>query len=63
MKLVMETDDGKEIVYLSGDDYNIGTVSTYPDDMFIMINNLSIEKKNTLIKFLNLKKNYLHHIP
>lgn len=50
MKLVMKADDGKEIVYLSSDDYDVGTVSTYPDDLFIMINNLSIEKKEYLDK-------------
>lgn len=50
MKLLMKADDGKEIVYLYGNDYDIGTVSTYPDDLFIMINNLSIEKKEYLDK-------------
>jgi len=50
MKLKMQTKDGKEIIYFSKNDYDVGTVSTYPDDLFIMINNLSIEQKEYLDK-------------
>lgn len=50
MKFVMKADDGKEIIYISEDDYDVGNLFDFPDDIFIMINELPQEKKEYLEK-------------
>lgn len=57
MKLMMKANNGKEIVYFSGDDYYLGSYSEYPNDLFIMINSIELEKKEYLNMLLksNLK--------
>lgn len=56
MKIVMKADDGKEIIYISEDDYDVGNLFNFPDDIFIMINNLPVEKKQYLEKIFEMNE-------
>jgi len=52
MKLVMKADDGKEIVYLSRDDYDVGTAEEMENSLIIDISKIDIKYKNYLDFFI-----------
>lgn len=52
MKLVMETDDGKEIVYLQGDDYSLATVEKLENTLFVDISKIEKKYKDYLYPFI-----------
>lgn len=59
MKLVMKADDGKEIVYISGDGYDIGYVDESPDNLIIELLEINPKHKEYLENIIkeNLGKN------
>lgn len=52
MKLVMKADDGKEIVYLSSDDYSFATVEKLEDTLFVDVSKIEQNYKDYLYKFI-----------
>lgn len=52
MKLVMKADDGKEIVYLSRDDYDVVTAEEIENSLIIDISKIDIKYKNYLDFFI-----------
>lgn len=52
MKLVMKADDGKEIVYLSSDDYSLATVEKLEDTLFVDVSKIEQKYKNYLYNFI-----------
>ena len=52
MKLVMKAHDGKEIVYLSGDDYSLATVEKLENTLFVDISKIEKKYKDYLYPFI-----------
>lgn len=52
MKLLMKSDDGKEIVYLSRDDYDVVTTEEIENTLIIDISKIDIKYKNYFDPFI-----------
>ena len=48
MKLVMKADDGKEIVYLSGNNYDVGAAEEIENTLIVDVSKIDIKYKNYL---------------